>query len=204
MKNTKMKKIKFIYILFSFIFIGTITGCTNNQAIIKEKIDKANYVRIYLPSSGISLDMNLSTKQWYGYKWVVKDSLLYTYDGKVRDNKLSFNYFRNLYFLYPILEDRITTSEVKKSNYVIVKNVKNRPEQKKIVDVWHDDGFKGYKVKIFYNHDCLPVKVQLIDRETNKWETIAKYSYPHITAKEYEKNWKEYVKEIKAGDFLDE
>ncbi|WP_379802284.1 hypothetical protein [Lactobacillus rodentium] len=101
------------------------------------------------------------------------------------------------------MEDRITTSEVKKSNYVIIKNVKNRPEQRKIIDIWHDDGFKGYKVKIFYNHDCLPVKVQLIDRETNKWKTIAKYSYPHITAKEYEKNWKEYVKEIREGDFVD-
>ncbi|GBG04650.1 hypothetical protein NR996_02870 [Lactobacillus rodentium] len=67
----------------------------------------------------------------------------------------------------------------------------------------HDDGFKGYRVKIFYNHDCLPIKVQLIDRETNKWKTVVTYSYPHITAKQYEKNWEKYRKEVKKGYYED-
>ena len=198
-----MKKVRIIHILFLCIFVGTLIGCSNEHTTVKQKIDQANYVRIYLPSSGISLDMNLSTKQWYGYKWAVKDRLVYTYDGKVRDNKLSFNYFRNLYFLYPIIADKTTVNKVKQSNFVIVKDIRNNSEQKKIINIWHGDGFKGYKVKIFYNHECLPVKVQLIDREKNKWETIAKYSYPHITAKEYERNWKEYVKEVKKGYFVD-
>ena len=198
-----MKKIKLIYALFLCFLVGMITGCTNNHVTVKEKIDQANYVRVYLPSSGISLNVNLSIKQWYGYKWAVKDDLLYTYDGNFRDNDLGFKYFKKSYFLYPIIADKTTVNKVKQSNFVIVKDIRNNSEQKKIINIWHGDGFKGYKVKIFYNHECLPVKVQLIDREKNKWETIAKYSYPHITAKEYERNWKEYVKEVKKGYFID-
>ncbi|GBG04646.1 hypothetical protein LrDSM24759_05600 [Lactobacillus rodentium] len=78
-----MKKVRIIHILFLCVFVGTLIGCSNEHTTVKQKIDQASYVRIYLPSSGISLNMNLSTKQWYGYKWAVKDRLLYTYDGKL-------------------------------------------------------------------------------------------------------------------------
>ena len=199
-----MKKAKIIYILFLCILMGIITGCTNNYTTVKEKIDKANFVRVELSSSRDPLNMDLATKRLYGGICVgVDDDTIYDYPDTYQDKLLGFNYTKKVNALYPFIADQTTVGEVKKSNYVIVKNVKNNSEQKKLMDFLHDYGFKGYKVKIFYNHDCLPVKVQLIDRETNKWKTITKYSYPHITAKEYEKNWKEYVKKVKKGYFVD-
>ena len=195
-----MKKIKLIYALFLCFLIGILTGCTNNHTTIKEKIDKTNYVTIELPST---LHMDLSGKRWYGNGHAIRKDMDYTYEGTYSTTNGGFNYYKDIYLLYPIIADKTTVEEVKKSNYVIVKDVKNNSKQKKLMQFLHDYGFKGYKVKIFYNHDCLPIKVQLIDRETNKWKTITKYSYPHISSKQYEKNWKNYVKEVKEGYFLD-
>ena len=198
-----MKKIKLIYALFLCFLVGILTGCTDNHTTVKEKVDQASYVRVYLPSSGISLNMNLSTKQWYGYKWAVKDDIAYTYDGNFRADWLSFDYFKNINLLYPIVADKTTVGKVRQSNYMIVKEIKNNPVQRKIIDIWHDNGHKGNKMKVFYNYDCLPIKVQMIDDNTNKWETIVEYSYPKLTSKQYEKNWKNHKKEIKDGEYID-
>ncbi|QNQ80631.1 hypothetical protein [Lactobacillus sp. PV034] len=189
--------------MFLCVFVGTLIGCSNEHATVKQRIDQANYVRVYLPSSGISLDMNLSTKQWYGYKWAVKDDIAYTYNGNFRADWLSFNYFKKINLLYPIVADKTTISKVRKSNYLIVKEVRNNSNQKEIIDIWHDNGHKGNKMKVFYNHACLPIKVQMLDADTNKWKTIVKYSYPNLTQKKYERNWKNHVKEIKDGEYID-
>ena len=194
-----MKKI--IYTLFLCFLVGILTGCTDNCTTIKEKVDQASYVTVNLPPT---LHMDLASKRWYGNGHAVRKDIDYSYEGPYQTKIRSFYYYKKICLLYPIIADQVKVGKVKESNYVIVKNVKSKSDQRKIIDIWHGDGFKGYRVKIFYNHECLPVKVQLIDRETNKWKTAVKYSYPHITAKQYEKNWKEYVKEIKAGDFLDE
>ncbi|GBG04641.1 hypothetical protein NR996_02835 [Lactobacillus rodentium] len=196
-----MKKVRIIYTIFFCALFGTFMGCSNNHTTIKEKIDKASCVTVELPPT---LHMNLTSKRWYGNGHAVKKNVEYSYDGTYESKISGFYYYRNIFLLYPILADQTRVDEVKKSNYVIVKDVKNNSEQRKIINVWHDDGFKGYKVKVFYNQECLPVKVQLIDRETNKWKTGVKYTYPGISSQQYEKNWKEYLKEIKAGDFLDE
>ena len=200
------KKFKIIYVLFLCILVGMLSSCSNNHTTVKEKIDQANDVQVYIPidkDTGTTLDMNLFYKKYYGDKDAVKGDTVYGYEDTFPSKWLGFNYTKKINLLYPIIADETTESEVKRSNYVIVKNVKNGPEPKKIIDVWHDDGFKGYKVKIFYNHDCLPVKVQLIDRDTNNWKTVVTYSYPHITAKQYEKNWEKYRKEVKEGYYVD-
>ena len=199
-----MKKIKLIYALFLCFLVGILTGCTSNHITVKEKIDEINYVTVNVQPSGVKYYVDLSAKKLYGYKYATHNNTIYDYDETYQSRLFAFDHFKKVNLLYPIIADQTSVGEVKKSDYVIVKNVKNHSNQRKVIEFLHDYGFKGYKVKIFYNHDCLPIKVQLIDRETKKWKTIAKYSYLHITAKEYEKNWKEYVKEIKAGDFLDE
>ncbi|QNQ80629.1 hypothetical protein [Lactobacillus sp. PV034] len=199
-----MKNVKIIFAMFVLFLIESVAGCVNTQETINENIKKANIVTLHLQKSGVKLYFNLAAKKLYGDSQGVKNNTVYDYDDNYQDKLLGFNYTKKINLLYPLIADKTTVGEVKRSDYVIVKNVKNNSEQKKLMDFLHDYGFKGYRVKIFYNHDCLPVKVQLIDRETNKWKTIAKYSYPRITAKQYEKNWKEYVKKIKAGDFLDE
>lgn len=120
------------------------------------------------------------------------------------DKYFGFDYFKDIYFLYPIIADDTTIREVRSSNYVIIKDIKTNSTQKKIIDVWDKHGYKGHKLKVFYNHNYLPIKVQMVDDETNKWMTLVKYSYFKSTPQKYERNWKNYVKQVKAGYFLDE
>ena len=198
-----MKKVKIIFAMFILFLIGSVAGCANTQETINENIKKANIVTLHLQKSGVNLYFDLAAKKLYGDGQGVKNNTVYDYDDNYQDKLLGFNYTKKVELLYPLIADKTTIGEVKNSNYVIVKNVKNNSEQKKLMDFLHDYGFKGYRVKIFYNHDCLPIKVQLIDKDTNKWKTITKSSYPHISSKQYEKNWKKYVKEVKAGYYLD-
>ena len=41
----------------------------------------------------------------------------------------------------------------------------------------------------------------MVDDETNKWMTLVKYSYFKSTPQKYERNWKNYVKKVRAGEF---
>ena len=196
-----MKKYRPIYVLFLCILVGVITGCANNHTTVKEKVDQANYIKIKFPQSGVIQYVDLSAKRLYGNGTAAIGDTIYAYQIIFHNKYLGFNYFKRKDMLYPIVADNTTAGEVKRSNYVIVKNVKNKLDQRKIIDIWHGDGFKGYKVKVFYNNDCLPVKVQLINRETSRWTTIVKYSYLNLTHKEYKNNWKNYVKQVRAGEF---
>ena len=184
--------------------MGVIEGCSYNRTLIKEKINQANYIRVDIPESGSRTYVNLSTKQLYGDGTGVSENTIYAYKKTFKNKWLGFDYFKKTYLFYPIIADNTKSNEVRKSNYVIVKEVKNISKQKKVIDVWDRHGYKGTRVKVFYNHDCLPIKVQMVDDDTNKWKTIVKYSYFKSTPQKYEKNWKSYVKQVKAGEFLDE
>ena len=64
-----MKKIKIIYALFLCILVGILSSCSNNHTTVKEKIDQASDVQVYIPidkDSGTTIDMNLFYKKYYG------------------------------------------------------------------------------------------------------------------------------------------
>ena len=99
-----MKKIKLIYTLFLCILMGMITGCTNNYTTIKEKIDKQNYVTVYLQKPGVKVYMNLSAKRWYGGICVgVVNDTVYDYDDTYQDKSLGFNYTKKqIYYIHSL------------------------------------------------------------------------------------------------------
>ena len=196
-----MKKIKIILLLF--ILMELLSSCSNSQTTVKEKIDQANYVRVEFPQSGVIQYVDLAAKRRYGNETGAISDTIYAYQIVFHNKFMGFNYFKRKDMLYPIITDNIRITEVRKSKYIIVKDVKNKANQKNLIDIWHGDGFKGYKVRIFYNHDYLPIKVQLISKETSKWTTIIKYSYLHINHTEYKDNWNKYVKRVRSGEFED-
>ena len=195
----KKNKIYFALLIFSFVII--FAGCRCNQKTVKEKVNQANFVIVDLPISGSKSYIDLNNKYMYGDGYGVREDNVYTYKETFKAKWLGFNRYKKIDFLYPIVADNTTVSKVRASNYMIVKDVN---KYKEIIDIWHGNGYKGHKMKVFYNHDCLPIKVQMVDDDTNKWKTIVKYSYFKSTPEKYERNWKNYVKKAKAGYFLDE
>lgn len=141
----------------------------------------------------------------YGDGWAAKNNTIYTFLKTYDSKSEGFNDFKKNYMLYPFIADHTTEDEVKKANYVIVKNVDEIDKivwQKHVVNYW--SRWDYWNVKIIYNHACLPIKLQYKDKDTNnEWLTIVKYTYFNSTPQEYASKFKKYIKQVKAGKFID-
>lgn len=203
----RIKKVKVIYIFFLCILMGTIRGSTNNPPTVKGKIDQANYIIVDFPiveiRGGCSLTyVNLNNKEMYGDGWAAKNNTIYTFLKTYNSKSEGFNDFKKNYMLYPFIADHTREDEVKRANYVIVKNVDEIVWENRVVNNWGSSNYQY--IKVFYDHACLPIKVQFMDPDSNnEWITIAKYTYFSSTPQEYANKFKKYIKEVKAGKFID-
>lgn len=91
-----------------------------------------------------ALHIDLNSKRGYGNGHAVKNNMDYGYEGTYPTKIREFYYYKKICLLYPIIADKTIVDEVKRSNYVIVKDVKKIAKEREIIDIWHDDGFKGY------------------------------------------------------------
>ena len=192
----------FICLTSLLLCFVTMSACSENSITVKESIDKANFisVKFFDGASTVVEYVNLKDKMVYGDGMARKGNMYYANNMPYSSDRYGFNSSINGIMLYPIIADNTSKIQIIHSNYVIKKKITNfRDKELLSGDIWVNN-----KVKIFYNHKCLPVKVQTMNSRTKKWTTHIKLSYYKSTHKEYKKKWNAYVKRIKAGEFEDE
>ena len=194
-----MKKI-LIYVVYIFSCIFIFTACSNGSMTIKENVDNSNYISVALSNSQNKINVDLKSKRYYGDGYASNGDIFYSNNHPYRSKNFGFDNFKAWTLTYPLIANSTTINEVRRSNYVIEKKITNT----KYKEFFNESGWVNNKVKIFYNHKCLPVKVQTMNSRTKKWTTHIKLSYYKSTHKEYKKKWNAYVKRIKAGEFEDE
>lgn len=137
---------------------------------------------------------------------VVKNGKKY---GSYSDENPSDRYHRDLYrnITSAILNLKVPKEEIEKSNFIIERDPKSlitkslvkgkmTPEfEAKVLD--KEDQFT--KVRITYNRDYLPVKLEWYfkGKDGVKWYTWSRFSYPYKTESEFNKKLDEEIKRIK-------
>lgn len=137
---------------------------------------------------------------------VVKNGKKY---GSYSDENPSDRYHRDLYrnITSAILNLKVPKEEIEKSNFIIERDPKSlitkslvkgkmTPEfEAKVLD--KEDQFT--KVRITYNRDYLPVKLEWYfkGKDGVKWYTWSRFSYPYKNESEFNKKLDEEIKRIK-------
>ena len=137
---------------------------------------------------------------------VVKNGEKY---GSYSDEKPSDRYHRDLYrnITSAILNLKVSREEIEKSNFIIerdpkslitkslVKEEKTPEFEARVLD--KTDKFS--KVRITYNQDYLPIKLEWYFKgdEGLKWYTWSRFSYPYKTESEFNKKLDEEIQRIK-------
>ena len=137
---------------------------------------------------------------------VVKNGKKY---GSYSDEKPSDRYHRNLYrnVTSAILNLKVPKEEIEESNFIIERDPKSlitKSQVKgkmtpgfeaKVLD--KEDQFT--KVRITYNRDYLPIKLEWYFKGKNglKWYTWSRFSYPYKTESEFNKKLDEEIQRIK-------
>ena len=137
---------------------------------------------------------------------VVKNGKKY---GSYSDEKPSDRYHRNLYrnVTSAILNLKVPKEEIEESNFIIERDSKSlitKSQVKgkmtpgfeaKVLD--KEDQFT--KVRITYNRDYLPIKLEWYFKGKNglKWYTWSRFSYPYKTESEFNKKLDEEIQRIK-------
>lgn len=137
---------------------------------------------------------------------VVKNGEKY---GSYSDEKPSDRYHRDLYrnITSAILNLKVSREEIEKSNFVIERDPKSlitkslvkegkTPEFETRVS---DKSDQFSKVRITYNQDYLPVKLELYfkGKDGLKWYTWSHFSYPYKTEAAFNKKLDEEIQRIK-------
>lgn len=138
---------------------------------------------------------------------VVKNGEKY---GSYSDEKPSDRYHRDLYrnITSAILNLKVSREEIEKSNFVMERDPKSlitkslvkegkTPEFETRVS---DKSDQFSKVRITYNQDYLPVKLEWYfkGKDGLKWYTWSRFSYPYNTESEFNKKLDEEIQRIKG------
>lgn len=181
----------------------------NSKSILEQKrfivVDRAEYENSYRFNFENGYD--LKSNNFYSITQVVEKNGK-MYDGS-SDEKPDDRYHLFLYqnVTSAILKLKVSREEIEKSNFVIDRDPKSlitkslvkgkmTPEfEARVLD--KTDKFS--KVRITYNKDYLPVKLEWYFKgdEGLKWYTWSRFSYPYKTESEFNKKLDEEIQRIK-------
>lgn len=137
---------------------------------------------------------------------VVKNGKKY---GSYSDEKPSDRYHRNLYrnVTSAILNLKVPKEEIEESNFIIERDPKSLITKSQVKGKMTpefearvlDKTDKFSKVRITYNQDYLPIKLEWYFKgdEGLKWYTWSRFSYPYKTESEFNKKLDEEIQRIK-------
>ena len=137
---------------------------------------------------------------------VVKNGKKY---GSYSEEKPSDRYFRDLYrnVTSAILNLKVSKEEIEKSNFIIERDPKSLITKSLVKDGKTPDfedkvlneKNKFSKVRITYNQDYLPIKLEWYfkGKDGLKWYTWSRFSYPYKTESEFNKKLDEEIQRIK-------
>ena len=218
MKEVKKKRLYFkvflvalILVVVAGIFIVVQRGKTqeNSKSILEQQrfivVDDSENENLY--KFNFENGYDLKSNNFYSITQVVEKNGK-MYDGS-SDEKPDDRYHLFLYrnVTSAILNLKVSKDEIEKSNYIIerdpkplitkslVKDEKTPEFEARVLD--KTDKFS--KVRITYNQDYLPVKLEWYFKgdEGLKWYTWSRFSYPYKTESECNKKLDEEIQRIK-------
>lgn len=191
-------------VYFVFSFYRTRTDAYN---ILK----KQRFVMIKMGDSTddhFEVGLDLDKKEYYyNDETAVKDDTVYGGYKVDWDRKQYYKSAINEELSSVLLSNKITTYEIKKSNYQITSSPKRFVDDKLMKEEYPPEFEEVYlnkkrqftKVRITYNKEFLPIKIEWYYKgpEGLKWYTWRTYSYPFKNKSNFDKKLDEEIGTIK-------
>ena len=199
-----------VIVLVVMLIVVFLSSCSNNQSswsLLKNK-------QFVLVENGdpsykeFVVGFDLKEQEFYNNaQTVVKDDTVYGGYNVDRDRNKYFSSAVNNELSSVLLSKKITTDEIKKSNYQITSSPKRFVDDKLMKEEYPPEFEAIYlkknrqfsKVRITYNNELLPTKIEWYYKgeEGLKWYTWRTYSYPFKNKSDFDKKLEEQIQLIK-------
>lgn len=192
-----------VYFVFSFY---------RTRTDANDILQKQRFVMIKMGDSTdehFEVGLDLEKKEYYyNDETAVKDDTVYGGYKEDWDRKQYYKSAVNEELSSVLLSKKITTDEIKKSNYQITGSPKRFVDEKLMKEeyppefeaIYLNKKLQFTKVCITYNKEFLPTKIEWYYKgeEGLKWYTWRTYSYPFKNKSDFDKRLDEEIEDIKA------
>ena len=202
---------KIVVVLLVILIAVFLSSCSYNQPALNV-LKKKQFVMIKMGDSTdehFEVGVDLEKKEYYyNDETAVKDDTVYGCYKADWDRKQYYKSAVNEELSSVLLSKKITTDEIKKSNYQITSSSKRFVDDKLMKEEYPPE-FEGRysikdsqfsKVRITYNKEFLPTRIEWYYKgeEGLKWYPWRTYSYPFKNKSDFDKKLDEEIKTIKA------
>ena len=199
-----------VVVLVVMLIAVFLSSCSNNQYALNI-LNRQRFVMIKMGDSTdehFEVGVDLEKKEYYyNDETAVKDDTVYGGYKADWDRKQYYKSAVNEELSSVLLSKKISTDEIKKSNYQITSSPKRFLDDKLMKEEYPPEfesrflkkDSKFSKVRITYNKEFLPTKIEWYykDKEGLKWYTWRTYSYPFKNKADFDKKLDEEIKDIK-------
>ena len=202
---------KIVVVLLVILIAVFLSSCSYNQPALNV-LKKKQFVMIKMGDSTdehFEVGVDLEKKEYYyNDETAVKDDTVYGGYKTDWDRNQYYKSAVNEELSSVLLSKKITTDEIKKSNYQITSSPKRFVDDKLMKEEYPPE-FEGRysikdsqfsKVRITYNKEFLPTRIEWYYKgeEGLKWYPWRTYSYPFKNKSDFDKKLDEEIKTIKA------
>ena len=199
-----------VVVLVVMLIAVFLSSCSNNQPALNV-LKKKQFVLIKMGDplyKDFEVGFDLREEEFYYIaETAVKDDTVYGGYKADWDRKQYYKSAINEELSSVLLSNKITTDEIKKSNYQITSSPKRFLDDKLMKEEYPPEFEAIYlkknrqftKVRITYNKEFLPTRIEWYyeGEEGLKWYTWRTYSYPFKNKSFFDKKLDEEIKDIK-------
>ena len=199
-----------VVVLVVMLIAVFLSSCSNNQPALNV-LKKKQFVLIKMGDplyKDFEVGFDLREEEFYYIaETAVKDDTVYGGYKADWDRKQYYKSAVNNELSSVLLSKKITTDEIKKSNYQITSSPKRFLDDKLMKEEYPSEFEAIYlkknrqftKVRITYNKEFLPIKIEWYYKgpEGLKWYTWRTYSYPFKNKSNFDKKLDEEIGTIK-------
>ena len=199
-----------VVVLVVMLIAVFLSSCSNNQYSLNI-LNRQRFVMIKMGDSTeehFEVGLDLEKKEYYyNDETAVKDDTVYGGYKADGDRKQYYKSAVNEELSSVLLSKKISTDEIKKSNYQITSSPKRFLDDKLMKEEYPPEFEAIYlkknrqftKVRITYNKEFLPTKIEWYYKgeEGLKWYTWRTYSYPFKNKSDFDKKLEEQIQLIK-------
>ena len=199
-----------VVVLVVMLIAVFLSSCSNNQYALNI-LNRQRFVMIKMGDSTdehFEVGVDLEKKEYYyNDETAVKDDTVYGGYKADWDRKQYYKSAVNEELSSVLLSKKISTDEIKKSNYQITSSPKRFLDDKLMKEEYPPEFEAIYlkknrqftKVRITYNKEFLPTRIEWYYKgeEGLKWYTWRTYSYPFKNKADFDKKLDEEIKDIK-------
>ena len=199
-----------VVVLVVMLIAVFLSSCSNNQPALNV-LKKKQFVLIKMGDplyKDFEVGFDLREEEFYYIaETAVKDDTVYGGYKADWDRKQYYKSAVNNELSSVLLSKKITTDEIKQSNYQITSSPKRFVDDKLMKEEYPSEFEEIYlnkkrqftKVRITYNKEFLPTRIEWYYKgeEGLKWYTWRTYSYPFKNKSYFDKKLDEEIKDIK-------